>query len=55
MSNQHDHSSFSTTEIQTIAEAFEDDFGMKHAMPKEHPKACCCCSGSAAVILPEAK
>ena len=55
MSKHHEQSSFSTTEIQTIAETFEDDFGMKSAIPKEHPKACCCCSGSAAVILPESE
>ena len=48
-----DEVSFSTTETQTITESFEEDFGMKNSIPKEHPKACCCCFGSAAVILPE--
>ena len=55
MSHQHEQSSFSTIEIQSIAQSLEDDFGMKNAIPKEHPKACCCCTGSAAVILPEAE
>ncbi len=55
MSKQHEQASFSTIEIQTIGESFEDDFGVKNTIPKEHPKACCCCAGSAAVILPKSE
>jgi len=46
MSNQREQSSFSTVEIQTIKESFEDDLERKNAIPKEHPKACCCCAGA---------
>lgn len=55
MSKQHESLSFSTTEVQSIAQSLDDNFGMNNAIPKEHPKACCCCTGSAAVILPKSE
>jgi len=55
MSEQRPQASFSATELQTIAESFEDNFGIHTPIPKEHPQACCCCIGSAAVILPKAE
>ena len=55
MSNQREQSSFSTTQVQSIAQSLDDNLGMQNAIPKEHPKACCCCVGSAAVILPKSE
>ncbi len=53
MKNAHEQYSFSTSEIQSIANSFEEELGQQGSYPKEHPKACCCCIGSAAVVLPE--
>ena len=55
MEKIHEQNSFSTSEIQTIANSLEEDFGKQGAFPKEHPKSCCCCTGSAAVVLPESE
>ena len=55
MAQVNEQSSFSTAEIQSIANSFDEGFGQQGSFPKEHPKACCCCAGSAAVVLPESE
>jgi len=55
MEKIYEQNSFSTSEIQTIANSLEEDFGKQGSFPKEHPKSCCCCIGSAAVVLPESE
>ena len=53
MSTQREPLNFTTIEIQSIDNTFEDNSGVNTGSPKEHPKACCCCF-SADEISPKA-
>ncbi len=45
--------SFSITEVQSIADCVVDSGFSKEFSPKEHPMACCCCYGSAVAVIPD--